>query len=147
NDEPTRLRWRNRYLEGRIRYLEEELQRTGGLRVAQVASALAPTPATPAGASPIRLKQAAPRPEGVRPPTLPAPRGGAPDDLRQITGIGPKIQRTLNDLGIYHFDQIAAWTQKEIDWVNTSLSFAGRIERDKWVAQARELSKSRPTAS
>ena len=45
----------------------------------------------------------------------------------------------LNDLGVYHFDQIAGWTKTEIDWVDDYLSFSGRIERDDWVAQAKAL--------
>ena len=47
----------------------------------------------------------------------------------------------LNDLGFYHFDQIAAWGPAEIAWVDTRLQFKGRIERDNWVAQAAELAR------
>jgi predicted flap endonuclease-1-like 5' DNA nuclease len=70
---------------------------------------------------------------------LERPVEGAPDDLTLIGGIGPKIQEVLNSLGIWHFDQIAAWTPENIAWVDAYLSFAGRIVREGWVEQARVL--------
>ncbi len=76
-----------------------------------------------------------------RPKTLSAPRAGKKDNLKLIKGVGPKIEQKLNDLGIYHFDQIAAWDSKTIDWVDDYLSFKGRISRDDWVSQARKLAK------
>jgi NADH-quinone oxidoreductase subunit E len=79
---------------------------------------------------------------GSRPKGLSAPRGGKKDDLKQIKGIGPKIEDTLNGLGIFHFDQIAVWDRKTIDWVDSYLSFKGRIDREEWVSQAKELSGS-----
>ncbi|MEL6209094.1 MAG: hypothetical protein AAFR44_02735, partial [Pseudomonadota bacterium] len=72
------------------------------------------------------------------PVLLEEPRGTA-DDLKRIKGVGPKLEQTLNELGIYHFDQIAAWGPDEIAWVDTRLRFKGRIERDDWVVQARAL--------
>lgn len=76
---------------------------------------------------------------GMRPPALPGPRGGQADDLQRIDGIGPKIEEVLHQLGIYHFDQIAAWTRQHVDWVDGYLRFKGRIDREGWVAQARQL--------
>ena len=70
---------------------------------------------------------------------IPAPRDGKPDDLKLIAGVGPKLEGVLNGLGIYHFDQIAGWAQKEIDWIDDYLNFSGRIERDNWVGQAKAL--------
>lgn len=64
---------------------------------------------------------------------------GEVDDLKKISGIGPKIENTLNDLGIYHFQQIAEFDDENIIWVNQHLNFKGRIEREKWVEQAREI--------
>ncbi|MFN0263495.1 hypothetical protein ACKTEK_06410 [Tepidamorphus sp. 3E244] len=75
---------------------------------------------------------------GLRPKGLEAPRGAA-DDLKSIAGIGPKLEIVLNDLGIYHFDQIAAWSAAEIAWVDAYLKFKGRIARDQWIAQAERL--------
>ena len=69
------------------------------------------------------------------------PVNGQADDLKWISGVGPKLEETLNELGIYHFDQIAAWTKKEIDWVDDYLKFSGRIERDNWIDQAKTLAK------
>ncbi len=70
-----------------------------------------------------------------------APNSGGADDLKWISGVGPKLEQTLNDLGVYHFEQVAAWTQQEIDWVDDYLKFSGRIERDNWIEQAKALAK------
>jgi len=72
------------------------------------------------------------RPQGMA-------RPDKPDDLKKISGVGPKIESRLNDLGIYTFEQIAAWQKAERDWVDSYLSFKGRIERDQWVSQAKAL--------
>ncbi|MHA3980271.1 endonuclease [Halovulum sp. GXIMD14794] len=78
--------------------------------------------------------------EADRPQGLMAPRGDAPDDLKRIKGIGPALEEMLHGLGYYHFDQIAAWTLAEVAWVDDNLEgFKGRVSRDEWVAQAREL--------
>ncbi len=77
--------------------------------------------------------------EPCRPAGLEAPRGDKGDDLKLITGIGPKLEMTLNDLGIFHFDQIAAWGDNEARWIDQYLRFRGRVARDRWVEQAREL--------
>ncbi len=84
--------------------------------------------------------------EGVKPATLKTARGGAPDDLKQIKGIGPKLEQLCNDLGFYHFDQIAAWTPAEVAWVDANLKgFKGRVSRDGWVAQAKVLAEGGTT--
>ncbi len=64
-----------------------------------------------------------------------------PDDLKLISGVGPKLEGVLNGLGIYKFDQIAKWSKVECDWVDGYLNFKGRIERDDWVNQAAVLAK------
>lgn len=61
------------------------------------------------------------------------------DDLKNITGVGPKLEETLNAMGVYHFSQVAAWTPDEVQWVDDNLSFKGRIDRDDWIGQATEL--------
>jgi len=63
----------------------------------------------------------------------------SPDDLKKIKGGGPALEKTLNDLGIYTFAQVAAWTPEDVVWVDGNLKFKGRIERDDWMAQARAL--------
>ena len=75
----------------------------------------------------------------TRPTTLYAPNGEA-DDLTQIKGIGPKLSKRLNELGIYHFKQIADWSSDEAHWVDDYLAFKGRVAREAWVKQARLLS-------
>jgi predicted flap endonuclease-1-like 5' DNA nuclease len=71
-----------------------------------------------------------------RPRGLDKARGGKPDDLKRISGIGPKNEKVLHNLGVFHFDQIAAWTEQQIDWVDDHLNFNGRIAREAWVHQA-----------
>ena len=75
-----------------------------------------------------------------KPVGLPQPRDGRRDSLKRIDGVGPLDEVTLNNLGIYHFDQIAAWTRDEIAWVGTYLAVPGRIDREDWVGQAKALS-------
>jgi len=79
--------------------------------------------------------------EEKQPETLTAARDGGADDLKKISGVGPKLEELLNTLGFYHYDQVAAWTVDEIKWVDNRLKFKGRIERDNWMAQAAELAK------
>lgn len=67
---------------------------------------------------------------------------GAPDNLRQIKGLGPKLGSTLNALGITRFDQIAAWSADDVAKVDAHLgTFKGRIVRDNWIEQAAFLAK------
>lgn len=78
--------------------------------------------------------------EGTKPEALSAARGGKPDNLKEIKGIGPKLEKLCNSMGFYHFDQIANWTADEVAWVNANLEgFKGRVTRDEWVAQAKLL--------
>ena len=81
---------------------------------------------------------------GVQPKSLDAPRSGRADDLKQISGIGPKLENALNAVGYYHFDQIAGWTDAEIAWIDDNvLEFRGRITRDDWVGQAKAMVEDR----
>ncbi len=63
----------------------------------------------------------------------------SPDDLKMISGVGPKIEATLNEIGIFTFAQVAEWELAERQWVDAFLNFRGRIERDNWVGQAKAL--------
>ncbi len=74
--------------------------------------------------------------EMMRPASLSEPRGGVPDNLQQIWGIGKRNEALLNSLGIYHFSQIASWTPAEAHWVSARLKFPERLERDNWIGQA-----------
>ncbi|MGI9349958.1 MAG: NADH-quinone oxidoreductase subunit NuoE [Rhizobiaceae bacterium] len=66
---------------------------------------------------------------------------GTADDLKLISGVGPKLEQTLNKLGFWHYSQIAEWTKSDIAVVDDELSFKGRIERDDWIRQAKALAK------
>ncbi|UJW85787.1 hypothetical protein [Devosia sp. SL43] len=114
---------------------------------ARLAAAHEPVETRPTLPKPEPKPKPAPKPKrqpaDPRPPALDAPRGGQADNLKQIKGIGPKIEASLNGLGIYHLDQIAAWTKSNIDWVDSQLAFKGRIRREQWVEQATELTKAK----
>lgn len=68
-------------------------------------------------------------------------RPDAPDDLKLISGVGPKNETMLHELGIFTFKQVASWKKAEREWVDGYLSFHGRIEREDWVKQAKALAK------
>jgi len=76
---------------------------------------------------------------------LDAPRDGKKDNLTRIKGIGVKIDALLNSIGVYHFDQIAAWNEKEAKWIDHQVSFPGRAFRDDWIGQAKLLAEGKET--
>ena len=82
---------------------------------------------------------------GTQPTLLTSPREGKRDNLQLIKGVGAVLENVLNDIGIYHFDQIANLTTKEVTWLDSSIAFPGRIEREDWIIQARELAKGKST--
>ena len=76
---------------------------------------------------------------GQKPIGIAEARDGMGDDLTMISGIGPKIEKKLHDLGFFHWDQIAEWSADEVAWVDSFLDFKGRIARENWLAQAEAL--------
>lgn len=90
-------------------------------------------------------KSAAANAVGDRPIALAQARGDRADDLKRVRGIGPQNEARLHLLGIWHFDQIAAWTPANARWVGAYLSFPGRIEREDWIEQARVLAQGGET--
>jgi predicted flap endonuclease-1-like 5' DNA nuclease len=93
-----------------------------------------PAPAVAAPAvEPLRMAKME-RPRGIT-----MARNGKPDDLLRISGVGPKNEKILHSLGFFHFDQIAAWTPEQVNWVDDHLRFGGRIDREEWINQARLL--------
>lgn len=119
-----------------------------------VAPAPAPAPAaTPAAAAKPAAEKPIPKvveahgqadsekvPEQHKPTLLEAARDGKPDDLKLISGVGPKLEELLHKLGVYHYDQIASWNEMNIQWVDQHLgSFRGRALRDKWIEQSLKL--------
>lgn len=119
----------------------------------EIPSAVKPAPkprATPARKAPSKAPEAAPaKPAAAKPAKAAAPTAigvpgaiGAPDNLLQLKGLGPKLNSLLNSLGIVRFDQIAAWTADDVAKVDAHLgAFKGRIERDSWIEQAGLLAK------
>ncbi|WP_323783510.1 NADH-quinone oxidoreductase subunit E [Thalassovita sp.] len=120
---------------------EEELAgRKGSWTYEKPAGAAAPAPAKPAP-----VAAAAGDVEETQPELLGEARSGGADDLKMIKGVGPKLEQSLNELGFYHFDQIAKWTEAEIAWVDNRLKFKGRITRDDWIGQASALASGEET--
>jgi predicted flap endonuclease-1-like 5' DNA nuclease len=116
--------------------------------VAAPAPAPKSAPAPKAAAKP--KAKAAPKPAAEKPAAKPkaakpagperlkAPRKGKADDLKEIEGIGPAMEKLVNEMGFFHFDQIASWSDADVALVDSEMkSFKGRITRDKWVAQAK----------
>lgn len=68
-----------------------------------------------------------------------APAAAGGDDLKKLSGVGPALEKKLNEAGVTTFAQIAAWTADDITAMDEQLSFKGRIEREGWVAQAQDL--------
>ena len=114
-------------------------------------SAPAPAPAPAAEPAPVtapvaQAPEAKAVEDAVRPEALSSARDGGADDLKMIQGVGPKLEIMLNELGFYHFDQIAGWSAAEVAWVNDNLTrFKGRVSRDNWVEQARKLASGQET--
>ena len=137
--DPDRWKWRARYLEARTRHLEQRL-----------ANAPAPVSATAAEEivedeeTPPQQRPAAP---SKKPSMLASARNGAPDDLTLIDGVSLQQQSTFYSLGVFHFDQIAAWTAENIAWVDQYLRLRGRIEEEEWVEQAADLAREGPAAA
>lgn len=76
---------------------------------------------------------------GTRPPAYSRSQVDEVDELQRISGIGPVLEKTLHDLGIFKFEQIASWSRENTEWVNAYLAFKGRIDRENWVEQARKI--------
>jgi NADH-quinone oxidoreductase subunit E len=107
----------------------------GKVDATSAAEAAKPAPArTKPDATPTPVAEA-------KPELLAAARGNAPDDLELIWGVGPKLAKMLNEMGVWHYDQIAAWQAEELAWVDARLTgFKGRATRDDWISQAKKLS-------
>ncbi|MCU4651889.1 50S ribosomal protein L21 [Roseibacterium sp. SDUM158016] len=100
-------------------------------------SAPAAVSAAPAAAP----KKAATKAEApAKAEAAPAAAAGA-DDLKQLSGVGPALEKKLHAAGVTSFAQIAAWTEADIAEFDEKLSFKGRIEREGWVEQAKKLAE------
>ncbi|MGL4243781.1 MAG: NAD(P)H-dependent oxidoreductase subunit E, partial [Beijerinckiaceae bacterium] len=99
--------------------------------------AVKPAPAKPASKPEVYVDDGGPE---KAPATLKAARKGGPDDLKLIWGVGPKMEKLLHSMGFYHFDQVAAWSDENLRWVDRRLEgFKGRARRDDWIGQSKKL--------
>lgn len=78
------------------------------------------------------------RPTPIKPPAKQAADGQA-DDLTRISGLSSSIELKLNEIGIWHYSQIANWTDQHLEWVDRSFGLEGQAKREGWVSQARQL--------
>jgi large subunit ribosomal protein L21 len=108
---------------------------------ASVAAVAAAAPAKPAAKPAKAAKAEAPKAAAPKAaaPKAEAPAGG--DDLKQLSGVGPALEKKLHAAGVTTFAQIAAWTDADVAAMDEKLSFKGRIEREGWIDQAKELAK------
>ncbi len=136
--DPDLWKWRARYLEARVRHLES--------RPAPMAAAPEPVEAEPLSAA-VAPPPPAPNVPARKPPILAAARNGAPDDFTLIETISPMQQTMLNAIGIFHFDQIAAWDEANTAWVDRYFRLRGRVAEEEWVEQAADLAREGVHAS
>ena len=119
----------------------------GSVAAVAVAATEAKKPAKAAKkAEPKAEKKAAPKAEKKAEAKKAAPKAAAKadagaDDLKQLSGVGPALEKKLHENGVTTFAQIAAWTEADIADMDEKLNFKGRIEREDWVAQAKDLAK------
>ena len=109
-------------------------------------SAAAVAAAAPAKKAPSKKaapkKDAAPKAEAKKAAPKAAPKAAAgADDLKKLSGVGPALEKKLHEGGVTTFAQIAAWTEEDVAEFDEKLSFKGRIEREGWIEQAKELAK------
>jgi NADH-quinone oxidoreductase subunit E len=106
---------------------------------------------TPKGAARAKAAKATPKETAApgvaaKPAMQKAPKGGKGDDLKAIKGVGPALEKSLNDMGVWTYAQIAAWSPTEVAWMDDNLvRFKGRVSRDGWVEQAKILANGGET--
>ena len=115
--------------------------------VSKAKSKAKPKPSAPVTKNKSASKQGdTPVPAGTKPELLDGPRDGGADDLELIKGVGPGLEKELNAKGVFHFDQIASWSEEEVTWADQHLvRFKGRVSRDNWVTQAQALARGEQT--
>ena len=80
-----------------------------------------------------------------KPLILTTPKLTGKDDLIKIKGINSKIETDLNNLGIYHFDQISKWSNKNCEWIEEFLLLPGIARNNQWIDQAKILTLGKDT--
>ena len=105
----------------------------GSVSASAIAAVVEPASKTktakPAAAKATEAKPAAPK----------AGKAAAGGDLKKLSGVGPALEKKLMAAGVTSLEQVAAWTEADVSKIDEELSFKGRIEREGWIAQAKEL--------
>jgi len=115
-------------------------QRTRGHR--QTLTLLRITDILASGAEATGVRAATGSVAGAAVKATPAQKSAkAGDDLKLLSGVGPALEKKLHAAGVTTFAQVAAWTEADVAAIDEQLSFKGRIEREGWIAQAKELTK------
>tara|TARA_B110000503_G_scaffold8516_2_gene11568 strand:- start:1489 stop:2124 length:636 start_codon:yes stop_codon:yes gene_type:complete len=121
---------------------------TAAARSDATATAASPVAAKPA-ATKAAAKPAAAKPAAeaaAKPAVLAKARAGGADNLKMIKGVGPVLEKALHTTGVFHFDQVGAWTKADAEWFDDNVKGAnGRVIRDGWVKQAKILAKGGTT--
>ncbi|HEY0853593.1 MAG TPA: 50S ribosomal protein L21 [Devosia sp.] len=122
---------------------------TGKTAAAKAAPAAKPAAKTAAAAKPKAAKNAAPADDAAPAKAAAKPKAAKAaveftDDLKLIGGVGPALEKKLQDAGITSLKQIAAWKKADVAEFDEKLDFHGRIEREEWVAQAKDLVAGKP---
>ena len=110
-------------------------------------AAAKPAAAKPAAAKPAAKAAAKPAAKAAaKPAVLAKARAGGADNLKMIKGVGPVLEKALHTTGVFHFDQVGAWTKADAEWFDDNVKGAnGRVIRDGWVKQAKILAKGGTT--
>ena len=95
--------------------------------------------AKPAAAKATEAKPAAAKAAEAKPAAPKAGKAAAGGDLKKLSGVGPALEKKLIAAGVTSLEQVAAWTEADVSKIDEELSFKGRIEREGWIAQAKEL--------
>ncbi|WP_349433894.1 NADH:ubiquinone oxidoreductase [Pararhizobium sp. A13] len=110
----------------------------------------APVKSTPAKSAPVKTAPVKAQPVETAPATAEKPKRQKAtarvvetqaDDLKRISGIGPKLEQVLNGMGVRRYADVASWSDKDVKRFDEQLGFGGRIARDGWVEQAKTLVK------
>ena len=115
----------------------------GPASVSAIAAVVEPASKTktakPAAAKATEAKPAAAKATEAKPAAPKAGKAAAGGDLKKLSGVGPALEKKLIAAGVMSLEQVAAWTEADVTKIDEELSFKGRIEREGWIAQAKEL--------
>ena len=115
----------------------------GSVSASAIAAVVEPASKTktakPAAAKATEAKSAAAKATEAKPAAPKAGKAAAGGDLKKLSGVGPALEKKLIAAGVTSLEQVAAWTEADATKIDEELSFKGRIEREGWIAQAKEL--------